>query len=43
MAGFTITGGVSFSGAVSMSDAPPPDNTAAWFGGGRYTMMHLQG
>ena len=34
MAGFTITGGVSFSGAVSMSDAPPPDNTAAWFGGG---------
>ena len=34
MAGFTITGGVSFSGAVSLSDAPPPDNTAAWFGGG---------
>ena len=34
MAGFTITGGVSFSGAVSMSEAPPPDNTAAWFGGG---------
>ena len=33
MAGFTITGGVSFSGAVSMSDAPPPENTAAWFGG----------
>ena len=34
MAGFTITGGVSFSGAFSLSDAPPPDNTAAWFGGG---------
>jgi hypothetical protein len=35
MAGFTITGGVSFSGAVSMSDAPPPtENTAAWFGSG---------
>ena len=35
MSGFTITGGVSFSGAVSMSDAPPPpENTAAWFGGG---------
>ena len=34
MSGFTITGGVSFSGAVGMSDAPPPDNTAAWFGGG---------
>ena len=36
MSGFTITGGVSFSGAVSMSDAPPPDNTAAWFGGGYF-------
>ena len=33
MAGFTITGGVSFSGAVSMSD-PVVENTAAWFGGG---------
>ena len=33
MAGFTITGGVSFSGAVSMSD-PLVENTAAWFGGG---------
>jgi len=33
MAGFTITGGVSFSGAVSMSDAVV-ENTAAWFGGG---------
>ena len=32
MAGFTITGGVSFSGAVSMSDAPVQ---AGWFGGGR--------
>ena len=37
MSGFTITGGVSFSGAVSMSDAPPPpENTAGWFGGGQY-------
>jgi hypothetical protein len=35
MSGFTITGGVSFSGAVSMSDEPPfQENTAAWFGGG---------
>jgi len=33
MSGFTITGGVSFSGAVSMSPAPV-ENTAAWFGGG---------
>ena len=39
MSGFTITGGVSFSGAVSMSDAPPPvpENTATWFGGGYAT------
>ena len=37
MSGFTITGGVSFSGAVSMSEAPPPsENTAAWFGGGSF-------
>ena len=42
MAGFTITGGVSFSGAVSMSDAPPPQNTAAWFGGGDGAVSTVQ-
>ena len=38
MSGFTITGGVSFSGAVSMSDMPPApvENTAAWFAGGAF-------
>ena len=41
MAGFTITGGVSFSGAVSLSDAPPPVNTAAWFGGGLNTSVGI--
>ena len=35
MSGFTITAGVSFSGGITMTEAPlPPENTAAWFGGG---------
>jgi hypothetical protein len=42
MSGFTITAGVSFSGGFTFTEAPS-ENTAAWFGGGRYTMMHLQG
>ena len=35
MSGVTITAGVSFSGGITMTEAPlPPENTAAWFGGG---------
>jgi len=35
MSGFTITAGVSFSGGITMTEAPPPpQNTAGWFGGG---------
>ena len=30
----TITGGISFSGGVSMVGAPPSDATAGWFGSG---------
>ena len=33
MSGFTITAGVSFSGGITMTDAPVPVE-AAWFGGG---------
>ena len=34
MSGVTITDGVSFSGAFTFTEAPTPENTAAWFGGG---------
>ena len=35
MSGFTITAGVSFSGGITMTEAPvPTGNTAGWFGGG---------
>ena len=33
MSGVTITAGVSFSGAFTFTEAPTPENTAAWFGG----------
>ena len=37
MSGFTITAGVSFSGGITMTEAPAPtENTAAWFGGGMF-------
>ena len=34
MSGVTITAGWSFSGGITITDAPPTENTAAWFGGG---------
>ena len=37
MSGVTITAGWSFSGGITITEAPPPpENTAAWFGGGQY-------
>jgi len=36
MSGVTITAGWSFSGGITMTEAPPPsENTAAWFAGGQ--------
>ena len=34
MSGLTLTAGLSFSGAFTFTEAPPPTNTQAWFGGG---------
>ncbi len=34
MSGVTITAGWSFSGGITITEGPVPDNTAAWFGGG---------
>ena len=34
MSGLTLTAGLSFSGGITITEAPPPENTAAWFGGG---------
>ena len=34
MSGVTITAGWSFSGGITITDAPPTTNTEAWFGGG---------
>ena len=36
MSGVTITAGWSFSGGITITDAPPTENTAAWFGGGTF-------
>ena len=33
MSGFTLSGGLAFSGGFTFTEAPP-ENTAAWFGGG---------
>ena len=34
MSGLTLTAGLSFSGGITITEAPPPTNTQAWFGGG---------
>ena len=34
MSGLTLTAGLSFSGGITITDAPPTTNTQAWFGGG---------
>ena len=34
MSGVTITAGWSFSGGITITDAPETNNTAAWFAGG---------
>jgi hypothetical protein len=38
MSGFTLSGGLAFSGGFTITEAPvlPPENTAAWFAGGAY-------
>ena len=33
MSGFTLSGGLAFSGGFTFTEAPS-ENTAAWFGGG---------
>ena len=33
MSGLTLTAGLSFSGGITITDAPPTTNTEAWFGG----------
>ena len=35
MSGVTITAGWSFSGGITITEAPVLENTGAWFGGGR--------
>ena len=34
MSGVTITAGWSFSGGITITEAPETNNTAAWFGSG---------
>ena len=36
MSGVTITAGWSFSGGITITEAPETNNTAAWFGGGTF-------
>ena len=34
MTGFTLSGGLAFSGGFTFTEAPDTGNTAGWFGGG---------